>query len=151
MLSCFFFILSIYIKIKLFVMLSFNCLISTICLSYSFYSPKKNHTFSLFIYSFIYLFIYFFIFSATFAQVKTALQAITTIGIINVESIPTNSTGTLCSTTGTSILITFLTDHGDLPLITVSSKIGIDSFSISENVKGINFYFYFFLSLVLKN
>lgn len=74
--------------------------------------------------------------SSTMAEIKTALENLDSIGEVSVETLSTTSTDALCLPTGQSVIITFLTDHGDLPKIQYAVE-GISStFDISEYRKG---------------
>jgi hypothetical protein len=68
-------------------------------------------------------------------SVKTALEQLTSIGTVNV----TFSTGTAaCSSSGTYIHVGFLSNFGDLPLMTTTNSLtgGSDSAVVMEKVKG---------------
>lgn len=63
---------------------------------------------------------------ATIAEVKTALESLTSIGMVSVETVDPLAQDQLCLSTGNQFLITFLTDHGDLPMIQyVVDEVGI--------------------------
>lgn len=68
--------------------------------------------------------------SSTAAQVKAALEALPTIGLVTVSF---DSGATVCSVAGVVVSITFLTEYGDQPLIT-STSTGVGA--ASEDVKG---------------
>lgn len=61
-----------------------------------------------------------------------ALEALPTIREVNVDS---QDTSAICTTSGNYFSITFLTEHGDLPLLQFAQS-DIESFSISEYQKG---------------
>ena len=68
-------------------------------------------------------------------SVKTALEKLTSIGSVNVSF----STGTTaCSSSGTYIHIGFLSNYGDLPLMTATNSLtgGSDSVVVMETRKG---------------
>jgi hypothetical protein len=70
--------------------------------------------------------------AATRAQVKAALEAIATIDKVAVDFGTLTSIDQLCDPTGqTSFFVTFLTEHGDLPLILHKAE-SIDSIQITE-------------------
>jgi len=73
--------------------------------------------------------------SATVAEVQAALQALTTIGTISVETVLPTAADSLCLVGGNQFLITFKTDHGDLPSITYQT-LNIDTFGVSTYVTG---------------
>lgn len=72
---------------------------------------------------------------ATTAQVKAALEALSSIGEVAVETFVDGATDSLCAPSGSRFVVTFLTEHGDLPMIQFTTS-NVDSFSIVENVKG---------------
>eukprot|EP00596_Hydrurales_sp_CCMP1899_P010123 CAMPEP_0119034006 /NCGR_PEP_ID=MMETSP1177-20130426/1065_1 /TAXON_ID=2985 /ORGANISM="Ochromonas sp, Strain CCMP1899" /LENGTH=565 /DNA_ID=CAMNT_0006991175 /DNA_START=644 /DNA_END=2344 /DNA_ORIENTATION=- len=76
--------------------------------------------------------------TATMAQLTTALQSLSTIQFVTVDNLQSNTTDSICSKIGTTILVTFLTEHGDLPLMTSppNLNIGINSLTINQNVRG---------------
>jgi hypothetical protein len=68
-------------------------------------------------------------------SIKTALEGLTSIGSVNVSY----SSGTsACSSSGNYINIGFLSNFGDLPLMTATNSItgGSDSIFVMEKVKG---------------
>ena len=62
--------------------------------------------------------------------VQKVLEELETIRKVKVEG-----SGPLCTSAGSSFKVHFLTEHGDLPLIKVSSK-HVDSITVTEYVKG---------------
>jgi hypothetical protein len=73
--------------------------------------------------------------TASAAQIKANLQAISTVGIVSVETFNPSSPDQMCTTTGNTMMITFKTQHGDLPPLQATAS-AIDSFSVNEYVKG---------------
>ncbi|RYH20346.1 hypothetical protein EON65_23695 [archaeon] len=73
--------------------------------------------------------------TATTQQVKRALEALTTIEEVVVETVDPSATDSLCTTSGNQFIITFLTERGNLPMIT-SVMQNIDSFTITEYAAG---------------
>jgi len=68
---------------------------------------------------------------STPSELETALEALTSISDVTVAS----SSSTLCSSSGNSFFVTFLTEHGDVPLIQVSNE-NIESITVGELTKG---------------
>tara|TARA_B100000795_G_C22565469_1_gene347975 strand:+ start:73 stop:678 length:606 start_codon:yes stop_codon:yes gene_type:complete len=69
-------------------------------------------------------------------SIKTSIEALTSVGTVNV----TLSTGTsACSSSGTYIHIGFLSNYGDLPLMTTTNSLtgGSDSVVVMESQKGL--------------
>lgn len=73
--------------------------------------------------------------SASTAQVKAALELLSTITTVAVELGGTSTTDTLCTSSGNTFLISFLTEHGDLPPLTFNLQ-SIDTFTVQETTKG---------------
>lgn len=69
------------------------------------------------------------------SSLQSALQAVSSVGQVIVERLNAADADTLCSSRGSNILVTFLTTHGDVPLIQVASQ-SIDSITVSEYRKG---------------
>lgn len=75
---------------------------------------------------------------ATTAEVKDALEALSSVGKVTVEITDDNADNSLCQnggTAGNSFTVTFLTEHADLPMIQFVTQY-VDEFTISEYVKG---------------
>jgi hypothetical protein len=70
--------------------------------------------------------------ATTPTELKEALESLSTIHTVLVESDDPN---TICTAAGNSVLITFLTEAGDLPLLRAETE-NIDSFEIEEVTKG---------------
>ena len=70
--------------------------------------------------------------SATSSDIKAAIEAIPFAGITQVVA---SGSGTLCGATGTTFTVTFLSLHGDLPMLTAQTN-AVDSIEIQETVKG---------------
>lgn len=74
--------------------------------------------------------------SATMEQVKTAIESLSTIGTVTVELLSPSMSNALCTAKGTTqVLVTFNTEHGDLPLL-VLKEVSITSTSVTEYVAG---------------
>ena len=75
--------------------------------------------------------------SATIAQLKTALEGLSTIGELSITTVdPASTIKTVCAPSpGQKLNIQFLTEHADLPMIRVKS-LTIDSLHISESIRG---------------
>lgn len=73
--------------------------------------------------------------SSSLHDVKTALEALTSIEEVAVETVDPNAADSLCTSAGNEFMVTFLTEHGDLPLITASTQ-NIITFETSEYVPG---------------
>ncbi len=76
--------------------------------------------------------------TATVAEVKSALEALSTVGQVNVETYEADAIDALCGTLdspGNAFVVTFLTEHGDVPLIQSVTQY-VDSFSIAQSVQG---------------
>lgn len=72
--------------------------------------------------------------TATFAQLKAALEALSTINKVSIENL--GSVDQVCTTTGQTFRITFLTSHGDLPLLDYGTPSYITSMWVKEFVTG---------------
>ena len=75
--------------------------------------------------------------SATATQVRDALEKLNNIRYVKVEN--TTESGTLCDTSangGGGFDVTFLTEHGDLPLVAVESITGSVAVTVEEVVTG---------------
>lgn len=74
--------------------------------------------------------------TTTKAQLKAALEALTTIREVAVETVVEGATDQLCTVGSDSqFVVTYLTEHSDLPLLQWSTQ-NIDSFLIVEDVTG---------------
>lgn len=73
--------------------------------------------------------------SATTAQVKASLELLPTITYVSVELAGTSTTDSLCTPQGNTFFVSFLTEHGDLPMLSFNLQ-DIDTFSVEEIVKG---------------
>jgi len=73
--------------------------------------------------------------SSSLHDVKTALEALTSIEEVAVETVDPSAPDALCTSAGNQIMVTFLTEHGDLPPITASIQT-IDHFEITEYAAG---------------
>lgn len=72
---------------------------------------------------------------ATAADVRAALEGVPGVGEVAVVLFDPLAVDSLCSAGGSQLLVTFLTAHGDLPLMTATST-DVDSVTITEYVKG---------------
>lgn len=77
--------------------------------------------------------------TATTTEVKAALEAMKGVGEVAVDIITRGNENSMCTAGGNQFQITFLTMHGDLPLIDHSTT-GIDSFAITEYINGFKEY-----------
>lgn len=73
--------------------------------------------------------------TATAAEVKAALEALPSIGEVHVGTYVDGDPDSLCLAAGNQFIITFLTEHGDLPMITKAAE-NIQSFVITEHRPG---------------
>eukprot|EP01038_Epipyxis_sp_PR26KG_P010435 gene10435-14018_t len=75
--------------------------------------------------------------TATTAEVKSAIESLSTIGEVAVEVYEDDDSDQLCTSSGVinQFVITFLTDHSDLPLIQITSQ-DVDSIDIKQYVAG---------------
>jgi hypothetical protein len=71
----------------------------------------------------------------TTLELKNALESLSTIGKVYVETVTTGATNQLCTIAGNQFAITFLTEHSDLPKLKSVFQ-DIDYFTIVEDVKG---------------
>ena len=69
--------------------------------------------------------------SATVAEVKAALETLDTTGTVAVDVTTEGSTDSICTSGGNQITVTFLTEHGDLPLLITTAQ-SVDSISVTE-------------------
>lgn len=74
--------------------------------------------------------------ASTVKEIKDALEELDSIGEVSVETLNPAAVDSLCLATGQSIVITFLTDHGDIPLLQPTIQDISGSFDISEFRKG---------------
>ena len=67
------------------------------------------------------------------ATLQSALEALSNIGVVDVRPFNSTAPDILCSPSGSTILVTFLTTHGNLPLMTASASVNpaLDSVIIS--------------------
>lgn len=72
---------------------------------------------------------------STTTEVKAALEALSTVGKVNVEVVAANGNNTLCQSSGSEFMVTFKTVHGALPLITATT-LNVDSFNVVEYLQG---------------
>lgn len=72
---------------------------------------------------------------ATKAQVKAALETLSTIGTVEVDTLDPTDSDALCTIAGNAFAVTFLTEHGNVPLIKLTS-LNIDTLTIQDNVMG---------------
>jgi hypothetical protein len=68
---------------------------------------------------------------STASELEEALESLSTISDVTVSS----SASTLCTSSGNPFYVTFLTEHGNVPMIQVSTE-NIESFSSSELIEG---------------
>lgn len=74
--------------------------------------------------------------TSTMAQVRAALEGLKSIGEVVVETLVDGADDTLClSATTQEVIITFLTEHGDLPMLQHAVE-NIASFSVREYLPG---------------
>ena len=74
--------------------------------------------------------------NANMATVKDALESLSSIRIVAVGLLNSANPDRLCTSTGNSFTISFITEHGSLPNIIVTSKIGINSIAVTKLVVG---------------
>ena len=77
--------------------------------------------------------------SATTATVKETLESMAGIGEVNVDIATNGNTDSICTSAGNQFIITFLTEHGDLPelkLTTLSIGTTSDPATVTEYRKG---------------
>jgi hypothetical protein len=68
---------------------------------------------------------------ATAAEVRAALQALKSIGEVHVSTLVDGAVDSMCLAAGNQFIVTFLTEHGDLPMIQAVPQ-NILSFAITE-------------------
>jgi hypothetical protein len=73
--------------------------------------------------------------SATVAEIKAALETLSTVSEVAVETYVTGATDQLCTSAGNQFVVTFLTEHGDLPMLQVFTE-DIDTFAVAELYMG---------------
>ena len=73
--------------------------------------------------------------TATRDQVKTALETLSSIGTVSVDRVDDSLEDKLCTTAGNQFAITFLTEHGNLPMLQIVQQ-NIDSIVVSQEVEG---------------
>ena len=71
----------------------------------------------------------------TTADLKTALQSLTSVGTVSVDIYTDGNPDKLCTPYGNQFLVTFLSTHGPLPVMVPKSG-GIDSLTVTEEVAG---------------
>ena len=74
--------------------------------------------------------------TATTAQVKAALEALDSIGYVSVDVVDPIMENKLCTIGGNQFVVTFLTEHGNLPLITSTTQLLSTPLSIFEHRPG---------------
>ena len=73
--------------------------------------------------------------AATTADVMWAIESIVGIKVVAVDIVLTGNPNQLCTTSGNQFSVTFLTEHGALPLMTLTSQF-IDQILITQQVQG---------------
>jgi len=74
--------------------------------------------------------------SANLASVKAMLEAIPGVGLVNVDLYSASDPDQLCTTTASGgVIVTFLTTHGDVPMMKVTSQ-GVTSITIQQFQQG---------------
>lgn len=73
--------------------------------------------------------------TATSAQIKAALEAMSTIGEVAVEPYVENGPDILCNSQSNQLIVTFLTVHGNLPMIDFQRQ-NVNSFTVTEYAAG---------------
>ncbi len=73
--------------------------------------------------------------TATIAEVQNALEGLDSVGEVRVEILNATGNNSLCTPWGNTFVVTFLTEHGDLPDIQ-GEQTNIDTFQISEYAPG---------------
>eukprot|EP01035_Chromulina_nebulosa_P021371 gene21371-27688_t len=71
----------------------------------------------------------------TLSELTTALESLSTIRGVLIETFYNNGSNSLCTTTGNTFVVTFLTEHGSLPLMTYTAQ-NITSFAVSALQNG---------------
>jgi len=69
------------------------------------------------------------------AYLTAALEALSTVGIVSIEPLGQGGVDMLCTPEGNNFLVTFKTQHGDLPLLTYKTQ-NIDTFSVTTLIVG---------------
>jgi hypothetical protein len=73
--------------------------------------------------------------SATVAEVKALIETLTTAGTVAVDIVDDTNADSLCTAAGNEFAVTFETEHGDLPLLLVTTQ-SVDSIVVSEDEAG---------------
>lgn len=73
--------------------------------------------------------------SSTLSQLKEALESLSTVGKVRLEYASLYPTDTICDTIGHTINVTFLTKHGNLPLIK-ANLVNFSELSVSKHRSG---------------
>lgn len=73
--------------------------------------------------------------ASTTSEVQAALELLPSVGKVSVETYVAGANNSLCLTTGNQFLVTFLTVHGDLPLITYNTN-NIGTFAVTKYQAG---------------
>lgn len=73
--------------------------------------------------------------TATVADVKSALEALDSIGTVSVDVYEDDADDSLCLASGNQFIITFLTEHDNLPMIQLATE-NIDTFAITQYLAG---------------
>ncbi len=73
--------------------------------------------------------------AATKAEVKAALEGLSSIGTVEVDTLAVLDADSLCTAAGNQFAITFKTEHGNLPMIQVIDA-SIDTIAVTEEVSG---------------
>jgi hypothetical protein len=72
---------------------------------------------------------------ATAADVRHALEALKSIGQVSVGPVVDGDPDSLCTSSGSQFVVTFHTEHGDLPLLQFAAE-NVNSFAIVESLPG---------------
>ena len=73
--------------------------------------------------------------TSTSAEVRKALEALDSIGQVSVVPLVDGSPDTLCTPAGNQFIVTFKTEHGNLPMIQDAAE-QVDTFHITEYLPG---------------
>eukprot|EP00600_Ochromonadales_sp_CCMP1393_P012517 CAMPEP_0175005256 /NCGR_PEP_ID=MMETSP0005-20121125/5212_1 /TAXON_ID=420556 /ORGANISM="Ochromonas sp., Strain CCMP1393" /LENGTH=585 /DNA_ID=CAMNT_0016260481 /DNA_START=285 /DNA_END=2043 /DNA_ORIENTATION=+ len=73
--------------------------------------------------------------TSTTAEVAAALNALESIGEVTVETYVDGADDSLCLVTGNQLIITFLTEHGDLPMLQYAVE-NVDTLEITQYSAG---------------
>jgi hypothetical protein len=73
--------------------------------------------------------------ASTSAQIKAALESISTVGEVSVQPYVSGAPDVMCTSNTGQMIVTFLTVYGDLPMIKVQYQ-NIDSFQITQYAAG---------------